>query len=136
MQKTKGWLRFRHRIVRNLAYLVLYPYSRIRYGIRIEKCPDSKGRQFLILLNHQTPFDQFFTGMAFKGAVYYLATEDIFSMGWVSGLIRWLINPIPIKTAMNMLGMEAGPFRLPLCEMAEGNQAALRKLLQEAGLLA
>ena len=35
--------------------------------------------------------------MAFKGSVYYLASEDIFSNGWVSSLIRYLVAPIPIK---------------------------------------
>ena len=46
------------------------------------------------------------------------------------------VNPIPAKTAMNMMGMEMGPFRLPLCEMTEAHQADLRALLDEAGLLA
>ena len=45
------------------------------------------------------------------------------------------VNPIPVKTAMNMMGMNAGTFRLPLCEMSEPHQAALRTLLEEAGLL-
>ena len=43
------------------------------------------------------PFDQFFAGMSFKGPIYYMATEDIFSLGWVSDIIRFLVNPIPIK---------------------------------------
>ncbi len=93
----KKWLRFRHKVVRNLAYIILYPYARIRYGIKIEKFKQQNGRPYLILLNHQTPFDQFFVGMAFKGAVYYMATEDIFSLGWLSKVIRWLVAPIPIK---------------------------------------
>ena len=46
------------------------------------------------------------------------------------------VNPIPVKTAMNRMGMEAGPFRLPLCEMDAAHQAALEKLMEEAGLLA
>lgn len=45
------------------------------------------------------------------------------------------VNPIPVKTALNMMGWEAGPFRLPLCEMTGAHQAALRGLLEEAGLL-
>ncbi|MBO5270502.1 MAG: 1-acyl-sn-glycerol-3-phosphate acyltransferase [Clostridia bacterium] len=91
----KKWCKFRHRVVRFLAYLVLYPYSRIRYGIRIEKHRDK--RQYAILYNHQTPFDQFFVGMAFPRVIYYLATEDIFSLGFVSSLLRYLVAPIPIK---------------------------------------
>ena len=81
--------------MRHIAYAILYPFSRLVYRIRIEKCKDR--RQALILYNHQTPFDQFFVGMALKGPVYYVATEDIFSMGWISNVIRWIIAPIPIR---------------------------------------
>ena len=45
------------------------------------------------------------------------------------------VNPIPVKTAMNMMGMGVGPMRLPLCEMSEGAAATLRATLAEAGLL-
>ena len=96
-KRQKKWIRFRHRVVRNIAYVILYPYSRIKYRIHIEKFKEQKNTPYLILLNHQTPFDQFFVGMSFKGPIYYLATEDIFSMGWLSSLIRYLVAPIPIK---------------------------------------
>ena len=97
MDRKKKWIRYRHRVVRNIAYAVLYPYSKWKYGIKVERFREQEDRGYLILLNHQTPFDQFFVGMAFRGAVYYLATEDIFSNGWISSLIRWLVAPIPIK---------------------------------------
>lgn len=96
-QKQKKWLRFRHRVVRNLLYVILTPYCYFRYGIRPTRFSGQGDRAYLILLNHQTPFDQFFAGISFKGPVYYLATEDIFSLGWVSDLIRWLVAPIPIR---------------------------------------
>lgn len=95
--KKKKWVRFRHRVVRNLLSAVIGPYSRIKYGIRVERFREQGKRPYLILLNHQTPFDQFFVGLAFKGPIYYLATEDIFSKGLVSSLIRYLVAPIPIK---------------------------------------
>lgn len=95
--KQKKWIKFRHRVVRNLAYPIMYLYSRIKYNITIEKFKKQRKTPYLVLLNHQTPFDQFFVGMAFKGPIYYLATEDIFSMGFVSSLIRYLVAPIPIK---------------------------------------
>ena len=96
-KKQKKWMKFRHRVVRNLAFCVLYPYSRWKYGITVEKFRQQGNRPYLILFNHQTAFDQFFVGMAFKGPVYYVASEDLFSMGWVSNLIRWVVAPIPIK---------------------------------------
>ena len=45
------------------------------------------------------------------------------------------VNPIPVKTAMNLMGMEAGALRLPMCEMEEGNLATLKSVLGEYGLI-
>ena len=45
------------------------------------------------------------------------------------------VNPIPVKTAMNLMGMEAGPLRLPLCEMSEGHLATLKAAMERTGLL-
>ena len=44
-------------------------------------------------------------------------------------------NPIPVKTAMNLLGKEVGPLRLPLCEMSEGNLKTLTGSMADYGLL-
>ena len=45
------------------------------------------------------------------------------------------VNPIPIKAAMNLLGMQAGPLRLPLCDMGEKNLETLRRSMQRMNLL-
>lgn len=42
-------------------------------------------------------------------------------------------NPIPIKTAMNLLDFQVGPLRLPLCSMEEKNLKALKSALIEYG---
>lgn len=39
------------------------------------------------------------------------------------------VNPIPVKTAMNLMGMEVGPLRLPLCEMEDGDLTRLKASL-------
>ncbi len=44
-------------------------------------------------------------------------------------------NPIPIKTAMKMLGRDTGELRLPLCSMDAGGETKLRQTLQSYGLL-
>ncbi len=95
--KKKNWIKLRHKIVRDVLYCSLGPYSRLKYGIKVDRFREQEKRPYLILMNHQTPFDQFFVGMAFSGSVYYLATEDIFSNGFVSSLIKYLVAPIPIK---------------------------------------
>ncbi|CAB1251854.1 4-hydroxy-tetrahydrodipicolinate synthase [Clostridium sp. HV4-5-A1G] len=44
-------------------------------------------------------------------------------------------NPIPIKTAMNILGMNVGHLRLPLCSMSEENLKIVKSELKNYGLL-
>ena len=45
------------------------------------------------------------------------------------------VNPIPVKAAMSLLGLHAGPLRLPLCELSGEHQAVLEATMREAGLL-
>ena len=45
-------------------------------------------------------------------------------------------NPIPIKTAVNLLGLDAGPLRLPLVEANAGELERLRKTMTDLGVLA
>lgn len=97
MSKSKRWMKFRHKVVVKLLGPTFGLYVRLKYGITIEKFKEQGDRPYLIIMNHQTAYDQFFVGLTFHRPVYYLASEDIFSMGWVSNLIRWLVEPIPIK---------------------------------------
>ena len=96
-QKKKNWTLPRHKVITALLRYPLSLYCRLVYGLRIPRRNELIRQQSLILLNHQTPFDQFFVGMYCDKPVYYMATEDIFSNGWVSKLIKWLVAPIPIK---------------------------------------
>lgn len=44
-------------------------------------------------------------------------------------------NPIPVKTAVRLMGRPAGPFRLPLCDMDPGNLEILKRTLAELGVI-
>ena len=120
-KKQSPWLKKRHRFVRAILAGPLLTFSKWKYGITVEKFKEQGKRPYLVLYNHQTPFDQFFVGMAFRGPVYYLATEDIFSLGWVSSLIRWLVEPIPIKKQT----MDLGAIRNCIQVAKEGGTIAL-----------
>ncbi len=55
-----------------------------------------------------------------------------------TGLIDALfcdVNPIPVKTAMNLAGMDVGPLRLPLYPMNESNLNYLKEKLIECGIM-
>ena len=44
------------------------------------------------------------------------------------------VNPIPVKAAMNLMGMEVGPLRSPLTEMEEANKEKLKEEMVKFGL--
>lgn len=98
-QKKKAkWIKRRHTVVQFLARLILRPYIRIFYGLRPERFRDK--RQYLVLMNHVTAFDQFFISLSFRRNVYFVASEDLFSKGWLSRMISFLCAPIPIRKSM------------------------------------
>ena len=45
------------------------------------------------------------------------------------------VNPIPVKEAVNMMGVNAGSCRLPLCDMTDEHKAVLRASLEKHGLI-
>lgn len=44
------------------------------------------------------------------------------------------VNPIPVKTALNLMGWNAGALRLPLSELSEASREQLKRTLQRYGL--
>lgn len=55
----------------------------------------------------------------------------------MNGLINSLFietNPIPVKTAMNLMGMNVGQLRLPLTNMSEDNTKILTDFMKEYGI--
>ena len=45
------------------------------------------------------------------------------------------VNPIPVKKALNLMGMEAGPLRLPLTEMEDAHAKVLEQCMKDYGIL-
>jgi 4-hydroxy-tetrahydrodipicolinate synthase len=45
------------------------------------------------------------------------------------------VNPIPVKEALNIMGFNAGPCRLPLVPMSDAKRAALVDELKKVGLV-
>lgn len=65
----------------------------------------------------------------FKSATsLYFKYADLFEKLFIE------VNPIPVKTAMNLMGMDVGNLRLPLYEMAPDNLDKLKKSLINVGL--
>ncbi len=71
---------------------------------------------------------------------YYLNGELDKSLGLQLEMLELInnlfieVNPIPVKTAMNVLGYDVGGLKLPLCEMEEKNLEILKKSLKDYGV--
>lgn len=97
MKKNDSWMKFRHKLFIWLLRPAFTLVTVLRYHVTIEKFEAQGDRPFLVIMNHQTAFDQFFVSIMFNRPVYFIASEDIFSLGWASDAIRYIAAPIPIK---------------------------------------
>ena len=117
MKKKEKWMKFRHKVVWFLLRPILTLITLIKFPIHVKFHYDSFRRPYLILFNHQTSFDQFFVAMAFKGPIYFVATEDIMSNGLISRIIKWAAAPIAIKK-------QAGDFSAVLTTLRVAREGA------------
>lgn len=70
----------------------------------------------------------------FKGDVKKSAQMQLEAIPLINALFCE-VNPIPVKAAMNLMGKEVGPLRLPLTEMEPKNQERLAKAMKDYGIL-
>ena len=94
-KKTARWCLPRHRVLRKLFYGPIWLLTHLRSPVRIESAPNSE--QALVLFNHQTALDQFLVSLAFPQPIYYVASEDLFSIGPLARAMEYAVAPIPIK---------------------------------------
>ncbi len=74
-------------------------------------------------------FDAFFAGKYDEALKLHFKMEPMHSFMFVE------TNPIPVKTALAMMGRISEEFRLPLCAMADANKEKLKKALKDYGLI-
>ncbi len=70
---------------------------------------------------------------ALNGDFKLASSEQVKYTGLINALFSD-VNPVPIKTAMNLAGMNVGPFRLPLYEMNETAIENLKQKMLECGI--
>ena len=90
-------LRPRYAFFMWLTRIILFPIIKFGYKAKIKRFKGLKGRNFVVLFNHQTPFDQFFVLASFKRTIRLLSTEDVISNGRISHLLSFCYGIIPIK---------------------------------------
>lgn len=100
-KKPKKWVKKRHFFARHIIRAVFGLYIKFKYKAKIKKFKIEKGKQYLVIYNHQTGYDQFLVMLAFNRHVYHVASEDLFSNGFLSRMLEFTAAPIPIKKQTN-----------------------------------
>ncbi len=70
----------------------------------------------------------------FDGDVEKAAAMQLRSLPLVNALFSE-VNPIPVKKALNLMGMNVGSLRSPLCEMGAEHAAQLEQAMKDFGIL-
>lgn len=69
-----------------------------------------------------------------EGRVQESAKEQLRALPLIDALFCE-VNPIPVKAAVSMLGIEAGPLRMPLTEMEDAHKEVLKQAMISYGIL-
>jgi 1-acyl-sn-glycerol-3-phosphate acyltransferase len=129
------WFLFRH----FLAHKFRFKYDRI-------KVPQSP---YIVIANHLTNWDPILVGLSFGKNMYYVATDQIFRMGFKSKLLLFLFSPIPRAKTIQETQTVITIFRrlkdkCSICIFVEGSssfdgetceiQPSIGKLIKRAGV--
>lgn len=96
-KKKRSALKARYGFFMRLTRIITFPVIKFAYRAEIKKFDGLKGKNCLILFNHQTPFDQFFLLAAFRKTIRLVSTEDVTSNGPISRILTGAYGIIPIK---------------------------------------
>ena len=104
MKKTKKQkeVKFRHKLITSIARPFLWLLFKVRYKYSYQKYRHLKKHgPFLVLGNHTVAPDPILMGLSFPFPLYYIATEQIFNLGFLSKLLKYAVNPIKKSKSMN-----------------------------------
>ncbi len=93
----KGQLR--HKFVWQVVKFILTPFIKLKFNYHFEKITFPE-HPFFVLPNHVTKWDPLLVGVASPKMMYYVSSDHIFRLGWISKLLVFLVAPIPrVKSA-------------------------------------
>ena len=87
-----------------------------------------KSKNYIVLTNHTTYWDHFLVGLALPKQMYFVASEHIFRLGFLSKALVFLVNPIPRRKGSSGADTAAEMVRRlkegsNVCMQAEGNRS-------------
>lgn len=97
----KKEVKVRHKITFSLARFLMKPYLKHKYHFKYERYHHLLDKPALILSNHSTAFDPFLLSLSFDRQIYFVATEQVFNLGFLSRIIVYLVNIISKRKSVS-----------------------------------
>lgn len=109
-KKKKPWVRKRHVFFKKVLHICFNIPMKIKYGYKYEKFKIKKGETYVVVCNHTTTLDPIFLNLAFNKMLYFVGSDDLFNIKYLSWWLQYLTGIIPkskgksdIQTVKTML---------------------------------
>lgn len=109
-KKKKPWVRKRHVFFKKVLHICFNIPMKIKYGYKYEKFKIKKGQTYVVVCNHTTTLDPIFLNLAFNKMLYFVGSDDLFNIKYLSWWLQYLTGIIPkskgksdIQTVKTML---------------------------------
>ena len=138
----------RHEFVWKILYSFVPPWMAKKFNFDYEKISVDSS-PYIVISNHLTNWDMLLTGSSFKKMMYFVASDHIFRMGFVSKIIMFLVAPIVRQKSIQETQTVITMFRrlkenCNICIFVEGTtsfigktgeiQPAIAKFVKKAGV--
>ena len=90
----KKWIKVRHQIVMGTIRIFMRPIAYFYFGFRYKRFKNHK-QPYFIMHNHQTVWDQFLIGLIWSNKTYFIMSDDLTTIKFLSPIMKFLVHPIP-----------------------------------------
>lgn len=108
----KKWVKKRHAAVFAFFRPIFRLYLKLRYNYKATSEEKKTPKGALIFCNHTTVLDPFMMAISFKRPIYYMMNDDLFTLGFLSSVIRFLVNPVPKSKSKSDLNAVRTTFKV------------------------
>lgn len=113
--------KLRYRFIFSVCRPIIRVLAWILFNYKATVFAENKEDTYFILSNHTGSLDPLLLSLSFKRPIFFVASDHLFRMGWVSKLVDYLVAPIPI--VKSKLDLEA--IRTIYYELGQGRTLAL-----------
>lgn len=93
--KKNSWVKKRHSISFMIIGFFVKTFIKIKYKIRFDKYIIKKNEPSIVICNHVTTLDPLFLNFSFNRLLYFVASDDMTKIKYVSWWLNYLVAVIP-----------------------------------------